>query len=79
MASVTIQLQSVCAGGDHASVRITKGAQVRDLAMSVPELRSAITQDDIDAFCKVAMKLLNEGKTLAQFKSALQAGFTVTV
>ena len=79
MASVTIQLQSVCAGGDHALVRITKGAQVRDLAMSVSELRSAITQDDIEAFCKVALKLLSEGKTAAQFRTAAQAGFTVTV
>jgi hypothetical protein len=47
--------------------------------MLVPELRSAITQDDVEAFCKVALKLLNEGKTLAQFKAAALAGFTVTV
>lgn len=79
MASVSIQLLSVCAGGDHALIRLTKGAQERDVAMLVPELRSAITQDDVEAFCKVALKLLNEGKTLAQFKAAVQAGFTVTV
>lgn len=79
MASVSLQLLSVCAGGDHAVIRLTKSAQVRDVSMFVPDLRSAITQDDIEAFCKVAMKLLNEGKTLAQFKAAMQAGITVTV
>jgi hypothetical protein len=79
VASVTIQLLSVCAGGDHATVRLTKGAQVRDVQMLVADLRTTITQDDIEAFCKVALKLHNEGKTLAQFKSSVQAGVTVTV
>jgi hypothetical protein len=79
MASVSLQLVSLCAGGDHAVVRLTKGAQVKEVAMLVPELRSAITQDDIEAFCKVAMKLHSEGKTLAQFKASVQAGVTVTV
>lgn len=79
MASVTIQVTAVCAGGDHATVRLTKGAQARDVTMLVPDLRSAITQDDIEAFCKVALKLHSEGKTLAQFKASVQAGVTVTV
>jgi len=79
MASVSVQLVSVCTGGDHAIVRLTKGAQVRDVPMQVQELRSNITQDDIDAFCKVALKLHNEGKTLAQFKASVQAGVTVSV
>lgn len=79
MASVTFQLQSVCGGGDHATITLTKGAQTRNVTMSVSDLRSAVTQDDIDGFAKVALKLLSEGKTLAQFKSALQAGVTVTI
>lgn len=79
MTAVTMQVVSLCAGGDHAVVRLTKGAQVRDVPMLVPELRSAITQDDVEAFCKVALKLFNEGKTLAQFKAGVQAGVTVTV
>lgn len=79
MASVTIQITSVCTGGDHATVKLTKDAQNRNVPMTVPDLRSPVTQEEIEAFAKVALKLLSEGKTLAQFKAAAQAGFTVTV
>jgi hypothetical protein len=79
MTAITIKVVGLCAGGDHATVRLTKGGQERDVQMLVQELRTPITADDVDAFCKVALKLLSEGKTLAQFKAAAQAGFTVTV
>lgn len=79
MASVTIQLQSVCSGGDHATIRLSKGAQVREVLLSVSDLRMALTQEEVEAFCKAAMKLLSEGKTGPQFKSALLAGVTVTL
>jgi hypothetical protein len=79
MASVTIQVTAVCAGGDHATVRLTKDGQSRTLPMLVQELRGSITQEDVEAFAKVAFRLLAEGKTAAQFKTAAQAGFTVTI
>jgi hypothetical protein len=79
MASVTIQVTAVCAGGDHATVKLTKDGQSRSVQMLVPELRSAITQDDVEAFAKVALRMLSEGKTLVQFKTAAQTGFTVIV
>lgn len=79
MASVTAQLVAVCAGGDHATVRMTKGAQTRDVPMLVSDLRGPITAEDIETFVRVAFRLLAEGKTGAQFKTAAQAGVTVTV
>lgn len=79
MASITIQITSVCAGGDHASVRLTKGANVRNIPMAINELRANLTQNDIESFCKVALQLMGEDKTLAQFKSTAQSGFTISL
>ena len=79
MASIHIQVVSICAGGDHAVVRITKDGQSKDVPMLVPDLRSAMTQDDREGVCKGALKMLAEGKTAAQFRTAALAGFTVTV
>lgn len=78
MTTVQIQIVSACSGGEHATVRITKGA-ARDVQMLVTDLRSSLTQDDLEAFARVSLRLLAEGKTLAQFKTAAQAGFTVTI
>lgn len=79
MASVTAQVVGICAGGDHATVRMTKGGQTRDMPMLVSDLRGPITAEDIEAFCRVAFRLLAEGKTAAQFKTAAQTGVTVTI
>lgn len=79
MAIVHVQMLSICDGNNHAVMELTKGAQVRQVNMDIATLRSAITQDDIEGFCKVAIKILNEGKTAAQLRAALQAGFDVTV
>lgn len=79
MATINIIMTAKCAGGDHATIRLTKGAQVVTVPMNVRDLRQAITQDDIEVFAKVAIRLLNEGKTLAQLHAALQTGFEVVV
>ena len=47
--------------------------------MNVSDVTSGITQDDLESFCKVALKLHKEGKTMAQFKTSVQAGVMVTV
>lgn len=70
---------SICAGQNHAVMEVTKGAQVRQIPMDIATLRAPITQDDIEGFCKVAIKILNEGKTAGQLRTALLAGFDVIV
>lgn len=79
MATVGIIMTAICAGGDHATIQLTKGAQVRTAAMNTTDLRAAISQEDIEVFGRVAIKLLSEGKTIAQFRAALLAGFEVTI
>lgn len=79
MATITIKLTEICPGGAHAKIDLTKNSVVRNIDVNVPDMRAPITQDDIEAFCKVAMKIMNEGKTLNQFRATLLAGFTVTI
>ena len=79
MATVAIRMTTICAGGDHATVLLTKGAQVASVNMNVKDIRQPLTQDDIEVFAKVAIRLFNEDKTLAQFRAGMQAGFEVTI
>ena len=79
MASVTIQITGVCTGGDHASIKLTKDNQSHTVPMLVTDLRGPISQDELEVFVRVALKLHAEGKTLAQFKTSASVGFTVIV
>jgi len=78
-ATVNIKVTSLCAAGNHAVVDLTKSGQTRQVNISVAEMNTALTNDDIEAFARVALKLAKEGRTLAQLRTMAQAGFDVSV
>ncbi len=77
MATITTTLTAICAGGDHLTFSIT-GAKTLAVAADFAEINSPITDEEAVAFVKVIAKLCKSGKTMAQAKTALQAGITVT-
>lgn len=80
MSTVAIRMTALCAGNNHATIEVVKdGGATRTVALGIADVRSAPSQDDIEAFVRVAIRLQSEGKTLAQLRTSLLAGFTVTV
>jgi hypothetical protein len=77
MATETTTLTSICSGGNHLTFTLT-GAKAATVVLDLSELTGAITDDDISTFCKVIARLCRSDKTLAQARTALQAGITVT-
>ena len=45
----------------------------------VEAMSQALTEDDAETFVRVLIRMSRAGKTLAQWRTALQAGITVTV
>lgn len=79
MASATITLQSVCAGGDHIVLRLTIGAQNFDFPFGVDELRQAISAEERKEAVSVITRFHCGGMTKAQAKAELQSpGIAVT-
>jgi hypothetical protein len=77
VASITIKATAVCAGGDHITFDVS-GAAARTVVLTRQDLMEALTEEDLDAFIKGVAKLAKVGKTLAQWRTAMQTGVTVT-
>lgn len=76
MASLTLTLTDVCAGGEHLTITVT-GARSGVWRTTRSELGDAVpTMEEV---CRMLMKLYSVGKTPLQVKTALQAGITITV
>ena len=71
MATATITLQSVCAGGDHVVVRLTVGAQNFDFNYNVDELRDPITAQQRQEAVSIITRFHCGGMTKAQAKAEL--------
>ena len=78
MSAVTITLTGICSGGNHLTFAVTGDAsRTEELDLSV--LSESVNSEEVAAFLKVVCKLAKRGRTLAQARSLLQAGVTVTV
>mgnify|MGYP000898453605 CR=1 FL=1 len=78
--SVTISLDSVCAGGGHAFIAVAVdggGSTVRQY--ETDDLRGALTAQDRDTLIRLLVKAKLAGMTRAQARNTLQTGFTVTL
>ena len=78
MASITITLTDICAGGNHLTYSVT-GAKTLTVAGLLEDLSSPVTDDDAQVFLKVVAKLAKSGRTVAQTRSLLQSGVVVTI
>ena len=78
MTTITVTLTSICTGGNHLTFSIA-GAKAAVVPATLSDLSSPITEDDAEAFCKIIARLVKSGRTVAQARTMLQNGVTVTV
>lgn len=74
MASATITLQAVCDGGDHATLRLTVGANTFDFTYEVDELRAGISAEQRREVVATIVRFHCGGMSKAQAKAELQNG-----
>lgn len=80
MATLVFGPATICAGGEHITAEVSvSGRPARTFAFSVDELRTDLEDDAIHDAALVILRLASRGRTRAQVRSAMQAGFTVTV
>ena len=80
MTTLTITLNSICAGGNH----LTFGASVNGgagspVVVDADSVFTAMADDEKAAFVKGCVKLYKIGRTVNATKTAFQAGVTVTL
>lgn len=80
MASVTVTLSSICAGGNHLTFTTTGAKEMtiradRDTILT----NGPVSDEDAAVFIRVLAKLAVPGRTLAQVRTLFQNGVTVTV
>ena len=78
MSSITVTLTGICTGGNHLTFSIT-GDKVQTVPVNLSELSAPIDEQDVVAFCKILARMAKLGRTVAQVRTLLQSGVTVTV
>jgi hypothetical protein len=78
MTTITITLTGICSGAGHLTFAVT-GAKSLTGHVDLSDLSAPITDEDAMAFLKVIGRMAKAGRTLAQTRTLLQAGVTVTV
>lgn len=81
MATIELTLKNECNGRCHGDIDISlDGGAARTLKqIDLVELMTSLTQDDVDSFVKVLVKIGLRTRTPAQIRTALLNGFTVTI
>lgn len=77
MPNLSIKIDSVCDGGDHLFCTVGFGPAKRQVTLSVDDLRGPITDDDVEAVCRVLLRLRVKGLGKAQAKTTLQQGLEI--
>ena len=78
MATLTVTLSAICSGGNHLTFEVTGDRNATRL-MELAELSQPLEPEDADAFIRIIVKMARAGRTLAQTRTLLQNGVTVTV
>ena len=78
MATATVQLTGICPGGNHLTFTVT-GDRSMTVRTDVDAMSIPVTADDVETFVRVLVRMARSGKTLGQWRTALQTGITVTV
>lgn len=80
LASVLMQLQNVCAGGNHYTCTMTlNGGVTRTVTVETSQMLEEWTEEDDRLFAIYCLRLHKIGKNWAQMQADLNSGFTVTV
>lgn len=78
MATITVTLTGICAGGEHLTFSVTGDAALT-VRMSLSEVLAGLSNEDKEGFVKSLVKLGKIGRTNAQLRTLFQAGVTVSV
>jgi hypothetical protein len=79
MATVVLTLESVCAGGGHANISVTVNGVARGtFAVLADDVLSPLADEDVPIVLAALLKLGMIGRTKAQMRGVLQAGYQVT-
>lgn len=78
MATLTVTLTSICAGGNHITFDVT-GDRTATLLMELNDLSVPLDMEDAESFIRIIVKMARAGRTLNQARNLLEAGVTVTV
>ncbi len=80
MAVVQIQATVTCAGGDHVTISARlDGGTPQVTIFTVEQMTEALTAQDVAATILPLIRLHARGKTVAQLRTDLTAGISVTV
>lgn len=80
MTTVLLKLESICAGGEHATISLTVNSALQGTyAYSVTDVLGAVTEDEKEIFVRLLTKVYKLGKSMAAAKAGLEAGVTVSV
>lgn len=78
MASITLTRVSECASQNHMHIAVT-GDVTYEFNGELEDILSPITDTEKEAFIKVLLRIAKIGRTKAQVRNALGAGYTVTI
>lgn len=80
MTTLTITLNSICAGGNHLHFTVSiNGGAAHVVDTDTDTIFAALTDDEKSAFVKACVKLYKVGRTNAATKTAFKSGVTVTL
>lgn len=76
--ALVISITDVCGGGNHATLTAEFNSVKRaEVVYLVDELMAAPTDKEIEITMRVLVKLYSIGKTKAQTRNGLEAGWTI--
>lgn len=80
MATISIAVTGICAGGGHVSATVQLNAgQARPVMWDADDLRGSPTQEEMRDAVRTILRAHLMGMTRAQARAALEAGITVGV
>lgn len=78
MTTLTITLNAICAGGNHLTFGITGAATATQIA-DLSDITAPLTAEDAQALVRIVGRMAKAGRTVAQAKTLLQAGVSITI
>ena len=78
MASITLTRTAECAAQNHMDIAVTGDVSYTFHGV-LDDILAPITDAEKDAFIKVLLRIAKIGRTKAQVRNALTAGYTVTI
>lgn len=80
MTVLNITLTHICAGGNHLTIDANvDGGATKTLVADLNNIVSNVSEEEMQTFTEILIKLYAKGKTKAQAKSGLQSGLVVNL